>query len=127
MGRFRASQRRGGKEVRARLRPLVGWLVCRPPRSRTLALAIGKRAGKATVRSRVKRILRHAFRQATQKLPEGARVLIAADGDMTEMPRRAVRQAAAGLLDRLAAQWRSECSSDKAPDGRPSRSSGPTN
>lgn len=129
MGRLGASRGRAGKEkeqVRARSRPLLGWLQCKPAPGRTLVLAIGKRAGKATVRARVKRILRHSFRQVAAELPEGACVLIAADGDMTAMPRRAVRQAVAGLLDRLSTQWRSQCPSSAVRARPPSPSSGST-
>lgn len=94
-----------GKRRPIRRGPLYGRLKAGPGPRPTLVLSIGRRSGGATVRSRVKRVLREAFRQAAPRLPAGARVEIGADGDLSKIPRKAIREAAEGLLRRLTDQW----------------------
>jgi ribonuclease P protein component len=96
----------GRCRIHAKKHPFTGYLNLDDHAGKQLVLAIGRRAGKAVVRSRVKRILRDLFRKAQDSIPEGAVVVIAADADLTATPRKAVRLAATGLLKRLVQSWR---------------------
>ena len=126
-GRPRGTPRPPREGVRARHHPFVGHLQAglglRPA---LLVLAIGRRSGGAAVRSRIKRQLREAFREAALRLPEGARVEIAAHGDLSRLPRRAVRAAAGALLRRLIQQWQAGDPSRESSAGASSEPSGST-
>ena len=101
-----AKGRRDQGRIRAKDHPFTGYLSLSDQAGKELVLAIGRRAGKATVRSRAKRLLRDIFRSAHADLPPGSVVVIAADADLTATPRKAVRLAATGLLKRLVQSWR---------------------
>ena len=98
----------------------MGRLRARASRQPVLTLAIGRRSGGAAVRSRVKRVIREAFRGASLQLPHDLRVEIGAEGDLSRTPRRAVRAAAESLLQRLIEQWQAGRSSQTQPVGAPS-------
>ena len=95
----------GQRKLRVTEYPFTAQLDPVPRDRRELILAIGRRAGSAVVRTRVKRVLRETFRQFRGRFPNGSAVIIAADADLTERPRKAVRLAATGVLNRLIMSW----------------------
>ena len=99
----------------------MGRLRARAARQPTLTFAIGRRCGGAAVRSRVKRVIREAFRRAAIPLPPDLRVEIGAEGELSRIPRRAVRAATEILLRRLIEQWQAGRSSQVPPVEAPSR------
>jgi len=99
---------------------LVGRLRVRAARQPALTLSIGRRSGGAAVRSRVKRVIREAFLRADLQLPQDLRVEIGADGDLSRVPRRAVRAATETLLRLLVEQWKAGRPSQGLPVGAPS-------
>jgi ribonuclease P protein component len=121
-GRLASGARRAsGQGARVRELPLVGRLKARAVRQPALMLAIGRRSGGASVRSRVKRVIRETFRRcAGLHLPQELCVEIGAEGDLSQTPRRVIRAATEALLRRLIEQWKASRPSRRPPVEAPS-------
>ena len=70
-----------------------------------LGLSVSRRVGGAVDRTRVKRVLREAFWQEAERLPEGSDYVVVARPDVKALAERegeaGVRRALAGLVDDL--------------------------
>ncbi|MBI2080192.1 MAG: ribonuclease P protein component [candidate division NC10 bacterium] len=69
-----------------------------------LGLVIGRRAGAAVVRNRVKRSLREQFRQHRNLFPPGTDLVVVVTRDLTSATAAALRRAAAEALRAAARQ-----------------------
>lgn len=80
------------------------WTLCgeTPPGGRgKLIVALGKAAGGATTRSRIRRIARGVFAE-TGGRPAGTDLLLLARSDVSHLPRRLIRETLVSLWTRLA-------------------------
>lgn len=103
----RGAQTRAGRLRRWGVRVSAGsWTACgekaRAGEGR-LIVALGRAAGSATTRSRIRRIAREIF-AARPGRAVGVDLLLMARGDVSRQPRRQVRAGLGRLFERLAAR-----------------------
>jgi RNase P protein component len=104
MTRRRAAETPAGRLRRRGIRVSAGaWTACgdtAPPGGGRLIVALGRTAGGATTRSRIRRIAREVFADGFGR-PAGVSLLLLARSDVSGQPRRQVRARLAELLTRL--------------------------
>ena len=100
----RAAETPAGRLRRRGIRVSAGpWTACgdtAPPGGGRLIVALGRTAGGATTRSRIRRIAREVFADGFGR-PAGVSLLLLARSDVSGQPRRQVRARLAELLTRL--------------------------
>lgn len=93
---------KAGRRLRAG--PFVLHLAHAGAHAARLGLVIGRRAGAAVVRNRVKRSLREQFRQHRNLFPPGTDLVVVVTRDLTSATAAALRRAAAEALRAAARQ-----------------------